>query len=120
MLSGIGPSDELKKHSIPVLHDLPGVGKHLMDHPVVNGVFELEKGESYMYMIRLRMQDIKRMIPKTIEYLRSGTGVPSSNVRDSLIPLLELAHLCIGRRICGFRSQYGQDPLPCKLLSGRD
>lgn len=32
MLSGIGPADELRRHSIPIVHDLPGVGKGLQDH----------------------------------------------------------------------------------------
>jgi choline dehydrogenase-like flavoprotein len=31
MLSGIGPSEELKKHGIPVRIDLPGVGSNLQD-----------------------------------------------------------------------------------------
>lgn len=31
-LSGIGPADELKKHNIPLVHDLPGVGENLQDH----------------------------------------------------------------------------------------
>jgi choline dehydrogenase len=31
-LSGIGPSDELKAHGIPVLADRPGVGANLQDH----------------------------------------------------------------------------------------
>ncbi|KAG0649714.1 alcohol dehydrogenase [Hyphodiscus hymeniophilus] len=32
MLSGIGPSDELQRHGIPLVHELPDVGKHLQDH----------------------------------------------------------------------------------------
>jgi choline dehydrogenase-like flavoprotein len=32
MLSGIGPSAELRKHGIPVVQDLPEVGKRLQDH----------------------------------------------------------------------------------------
>ncbi|TVY81898.1 Alcohol dehydrogenase [acceptor] [Lachnellula suecica] len=32
MLSGIGPSDELAKHKIPVLHEMPEVGLNLQDH----------------------------------------------------------------------------------------
>ena len=32
MLSGIGPGDELKRHGIPVIHELPGVGRNLQDH----------------------------------------------------------------------------------------
>jgi len=31
-LSGIGNADELKKHGIPVVHNLPGVGENLQDH----------------------------------------------------------------------------------------
>ena len=32
MLSGIGPGEELKRHGIPVVHELPGVGRNLQDH----------------------------------------------------------------------------------------
>ncbi|MRV75508.1 glucose-methanol-choline oxidoreductase [Duganella sp. FT92W] len=32
MVSGIGPRAELEMQGIPVLHDLPGVGKNLQDH----------------------------------------------------------------------------------------
>lgn len=35
MLSGIGPPDELSKHNIPLIHALPGVGQHLLDHVFV-------------------------------------------------------------------------------------
>ena len=35
MLSGIGPADHLREIGIPVLHDAPGVGQNLRDHPVV-------------------------------------------------------------------------------------
>ena len=33
LLSGIGPAGHLKEVGIPVRHDLPGVGEHLIDHP---------------------------------------------------------------------------------------
>jgi choline dehydrogenase len=32
-LSGVGPKDELEKHGIPLVHELPGVGENLQDHP---------------------------------------------------------------------------------------
>jgi len=35
LLSGIGPADELREHGIAVVHDLPGVGRNLQDHPSV-------------------------------------------------------------------------------------
>lgn len=34
MRSGLGPEQELKKHGIECLVDLPGVGQNLMDHVV--------------------------------------------------------------------------------------
>src|SRR5699024_7639611 len=34
-LSGVGPAAELKHHDISVVHDLPGVGENLQDHPDV-------------------------------------------------------------------------------------
>jgi choline dehydrogenase len=36
MLSGIGPADELGAAGISAIHDLPGVGKNLQDHPMVS------------------------------------------------------------------------------------
>ena len=32
LLSGIGPPEELERHGIEVVHDLPGVGRNLQDH----------------------------------------------------------------------------------------
>jgi choline dehydrogenase len=40
MLSGIGPSAELKKYGIPVAHELNGIGENYQDHPVVFMTFE--------------------------------------------------------------------------------
>ena len=36
LLSGIGPASELKAAGISPMHDLPGVGKNLQDHPMVS------------------------------------------------------------------------------------
>jgi choline dehydrogenase len=38
MLSGLGPAEQLRDHGIDVVHDLPGVGQNLVDHPIV-GLF---------------------------------------------------------------------------------
>lgn len=32
MLSGVGPANEIRQHDIPVVLDLPGVGRNLQDH----------------------------------------------------------------------------------------
>jgi choline dehydrogenase-like flavoprotein len=44
MLSGIGPSAELKKHGIPVIVDNLHVGQHLLDHPGVPFVLRVKDG----------------------------------------------------------------------------
>ena len=45
MLSGIGPADHLRQHSIPVVVDAPQVGANLHDHLLVRLVFSTkEKG----------------------------------------------------------------------------
>ncbi|KAE9372368.1 GMC oxidoreductase [Stipitochalara longipes BDJ] len=41
LLSGIGPSYQLTDLSIPVVHDLPGVGENLLDHPETIIMWEL-------------------------------------------------------------------------------
>jgi len=35
MLSGVGPADQLQEFGIPVVHELPGVGQNLRDHPML-------------------------------------------------------------------------------------
>jgi choline dehydrogenase len=35
LCSGIGPADHLQQFDIPVIVDLPGVGRNLQDHPIV-------------------------------------------------------------------------------------
>jgi choline dehydrogenase len=43
MLSGLGPADELRKHGITVIRDLPGVGQHLLDHVAAPIVWEIDR-----------------------------------------------------------------------------
>ncbi|KAL7622686.1 hypothetical protein AAE478_006364 [Parahypoxylon ruwenzoriense] len=46
-LSGIGPASELKKHRIPVVVDLPGVGKNLRDHYEIPVIQEFPKNFTF-------------------------------------------------------------------------
>ncbi len=41
MLSGVGPADHLSEMGIPVVHELPGVGQNLRDHPIVAVICEV-------------------------------------------------------------------------------
>ncbi|TQN42014.1 choline dehydrogenase-like flavoprotein [Blastococcus colisei] len=46
MLSGIGPADHLREVGVDVVHDLPGVGGGLQDHPLVPVVSTVRSGTS--------------------------------------------------------------------------
>jgi choline dehydrogenase-like flavoprotein len=42
LLSGIGPADHLREFGIAVVHDSPGVGQHVKDHPSVHIAFQVK------------------------------------------------------------------------------
>jgi len=44
MRSGIGPAAALRELGIAVLHDLPAVGRHFMDHPILRATLALKPG----------------------------------------------------------------------------
>jgi choline dehydrogenase len=46
MLSGIGPAEHLREVGVDVVHDLPGVGSGLQDHPLVPVVWNVRSGTS--------------------------------------------------------------------------
>ncbi len=40
--SGIGPAEKITPHGIPVVHELPGVGQGMQDHPKISYRFEID------------------------------------------------------------------------------
>ena len=68
-LSGLGPSDELSMHGIPIVADLPGVGQNLQDHLDVAVQQECTKAVSlYSHMPSHRKAAVG------LEWLLFGTG----------------------------------------------
>ena len=49
MLSGIGPVPLLREIGVDVLHNLPGVGQNLRDHPTVNLLWQSKVGPTNRY-----------------------------------------------------------------------
>ena len=72
MLSGIGPVDELKKHGIPVLHEIPHVGRNLQDHCFSYATLMLKPGTSTE--ASFEYNEAAKIVAKE-EYVKHGTGL---------------------------------------------
>ncbi|KQM97253.1 glucose-methanol-choline oxidoreductase [Sphingobium sp. Leaf26] len=78
MLSGIGPRDHLRAMGIDLVHHLPGVGRHLQDHPTVHVAMENPSAESYA----ISPKALPRILASPFRYLFNRTGMLASNVAE--------------------------------------
>ena len=69
MLSGVGPADHLQAVGIKPLHDLPGVGQNLQDHPLVLAIYQAAGPFSLHEDLRL-----DRLAGRAMQWALSGTG----------------------------------------------
>ena len=53
MVSGIGPADHLKSVGITPLHDLPGVGENLAEHPNMMNNYKSRSSNTFLHELRL-------------------------------------------------------------------
>lgn len=84
MVSGIGPSKDLASHNIPIIADLPGVGAHLMDHPVID-INLRDKGKSSLsYMIPRSVKDFMRLGGAMLQWMATGKGPLTCNIGEGL------------------------------------
>jgi choline dehydrogenase len=74
MLSGLGPADELRRHGIKCVANLPGVGQNLQDHPVAYMKFLVDKPVS---MSRYLRQD--RKLYTGARWIATHTGPGATN-----------------------------------------
>ncbi len=105
MLSGIGPGAHLQSHSIDVLHDLPGVGLHLHDHPDVVQVMDAPGLHDLFGLSPQGAMNIVRAIgewhrsrsgPLTTNFAEAGGFIKSSP--DEPAPDLQL-HFVLGKLV---------------------
>jgi choline dehydrogenase len=74
MLSGIGPAEHLREVGVDVVHDLPGVGQGLQDHPLVPMVYSVRSGKS------LRLAETPLNLAK---WKAAGRGPLTSNLAEA-------------------------------------
>src|SRR5690606_27711180 len=69
LLSGIGPADELRELGVEVVHDLPGVGRNLQDHPSIGIVAAADRDVTLTNELRF-----DRLTLSVLEWLARGKG----------------------------------------------
>jgi choline dehydrogenase len=76
MLSGIGAAGEVGAAGVAPIHDLPGVGRDLADHPVVINEFDLKRDEGltgYLRADRAALAAARWYFGKPSPFAYSGT-----------------------------------------------
>ena len=80
MLSGVGPAAHLQQHGIPVLHDLPGVGQHLHDHP---DVVQVLNAPNHRDLFGLSLTGMVNALRGIREWRRHRTGMLTTNFAEA-------------------------------------
>lgn len=83
MLSGIGPKEHLAKYDIPTIVNLPGVGSHLTDHPVVDTYYKDKSLESLYYLAGRSFGQVMRAFKAIFHYRVIGGGPLAANLGES-------------------------------------
>ena len=105
MLSGIGPANHLREHGIGLVHELPGVGENLHDHPDVVMVVDAPKvtdlfGLSLTGAVSMLKGVFewrsRRSGPLTTNFAEAGGFIKSAP--DEAIPDLQL-HFVVGKLV---------------------
>ena len=80
MLSGIGPKAHLLENGIAALHDLPGVGQNLHDHPDVVIVADAPKLKD---LFGISLSGLVRAIKGIFEWRSQRTGMLTTNYAEA-------------------------------------
>ncbi len=101
MLSGVGPSDQLTNAGIEIIHDLPGIGQNLRDHPLAPVRLRVKDGvELDPYAARIQtglrytaegsdLRNDMQILPSSFSFPLGGDPLEGEGIRLSCV--LELA-----------------------------
>ena len=79
LLSGVGPAQDLQAQGIDVVHDLPGVGANLQDHPDFIFGYQINDTD----LVGLSLKGSLRMIKEIARWRKEGRGMVASNFAEA-------------------------------------
>ncbi len=79
LLSGIGPREELERHSIPLVHELPGVGTGLADHVDLALCYRSSSSELMGFTPWSAVKGVRGLW----DYYRRGRGMLTTNFAEA-------------------------------------
>jgi choline dehydrogenase-like flavoprotein len=90
MLSGVGEADALRRLDLPVVADLPGVGRNLQDHPFVTMMWEVTDQETLYgadkpkplaeWLLR-RSGKLSSTVAEVCAFTRTRPGLPAPDIQ---------------------------------------
>jgi choline dehydrogenase-like flavoprotein len=95
MLSGIGPADHLRQVGVTAVHDLPGVGENLQDHPYVVCIWEskiggslygADKPKQLLEWLLRRSGPLTSSVAEAFAFVRSRPGLPAPDLQFHFAP----------------------------------
>ena len=90
LLSGIGPAADLRAVGVPVVHDLPGVGRNLQDHPFVTLLWEVndqqtmygaDKPPKLAEWLLRRSGPLSSTVAEVVAFVRTRGGLPAPDIQ---------------------------------------
>ncbi|QWD61117.1 GMC family oxidoreductase [Polynucleobacter sp. MWH-UH35A] len=79
MVSGVGPKDQLRQFEIPLIHDLPGVGQNLQDHPD----FIFGYSANSLDLIGISLAGSVKLVGEILKYARIRHGMIATNFAEA-------------------------------------
>lgn len=79
MVSGVGPGAHLRQHGIDVLHDLPGVGQNLQDHPD----FIFGYAAKSLDLMGISLGGTTHLAKEALKYIRTRQGFIGTNYAEA-------------------------------------
>ncbi|MEQ9694808.1 GMC family oxidoreductase N-terminal domain-containing protein [Shimia sp. SDUM112013] len=79
MLSGVGNRDEIGKHGIDMVHDLPGVGKNLQDHLDFILAYKTKDTDNIGIGLRAGMKSLREIM----KWRKDGNSMAASTIAEA-------------------------------------